>query len=65
METRWPRQALAAIGDFDLVTCYHGVRLHQDDLARLRTTIGEGRWGAEVELVSGGQRFEHLLVAVE
>lgn len=58
-------QALSRVGDFDLVTCYHGARLHQDDLARLRTAIGEGPWGAEVELVSGGQRFEHLLVAVE
>jgi DAK2 domain fusion protein YloV len=58
-------QALSRVGDFDLVTCYLGVRLHQDDLARLRTAIDEGPWGAEVELVSGGQRFEHLLVAVE
>jgi dihydroxyacetone kinase-like predicted kinase len=58
-------RALARIGDFDLVTCYHGARLRPADLERLRAAIDEGGWGAEVELVPGGQRFEHLVVAVE
>ena len=58
-------QALAAMGRFELVTCYHGVRLETQDLERLRTTIGEAGWDAEVEIVPGGQRHEHLLVAVE
>jgi hypothetical protein len=53
------------MGRFELVTCYHGAGLGEVDLARLRATLEDGGWGAEVELVRGGQRFEHLLVAVE
>jgi len=34
-------------------------------LRELRAHIAQRGWGAEVEMVPGGQRFEHLLVAVE
>jgi DAK2 domain fusion protein YloV len=58
-------EALSRFGHFELVTCYHGARIGVEDLEGLRTAINEAGWGAELEFVPGGQRHEHLLVAVE
>jgi DAK2 domain fusion protein YloV len=57
--------ALARLDDFDLVTCHHGSGLSAAEVEELRDRIlGQG-WGVEVEMVPGGQRHDHLLVAVE
>jgi hypothetical protein len=58
-------KALSQLGDFDLVTCYQGDGLGADALERLRAAIDAAGWVAAVEMVPGGQRSEHLLVAVE
>ena len=58
--------ALGSLGDFELVTCYHGLRV--DDARRTQCSwraIRSQGWDAEVELVPGGQRHDLLLVAVE
>jgi hypothetical protein len=58
-------RALAQFEGFDLVTCYHGAAVSPDEVEALRQRIlGQG-WGVEVEMVPGGQRHDHLLVAVE
>jgi dihydroxyacetone kinase-like predicted kinase len=57
--------ALERLGDFELVSCYHGE--HVDDLsaALLREAIEAQGWAVDVEMVPGGQRHDLLLVAVE
>ena len=60
--------ALAAIGQlraFDLVTCHHGAGLPAHAVEDLRGRILGQAPGVEVEMVPGGQRHDHLLVAVE
>ncbi len=58
-------RALARLDDFDLVTCHHGIGLSAAEVKELRSRIlGQG-WCLEVEMVPGGQRHDHLLVAVE
>ena len=58
-------RALARLDDFDLVTCHHGTGLSADEVEGLRHRILEQGWDVEVEMVPGGQRHDHLLVAVE
>jgi len=58
-------RALGRFHDFELVTCYLGLDCGADQGQRLRTRIEASGRGIEVELVPGGQRHEHLLVAVE
>ena len=58
-------RALERLDDFDLVTCHHGTGLSADDVEELRRRILEQGWDVEVEMVPGGQRHDHLLVAVE
>lgn len=58
-------RALARLDDFDLVTCHHGTGLSADEVEELRHRILEQGWDVEVEMVPGGQRHDHLLVAVE
>jgi dihydroxyacetone kinase-like predicted kinase len=57
-------KALATCEDFELVTLYVGAA---DDEVRadLRERIELGGFDAEVEIVDGGQPFDHLLVAVD
>jgi len=57
--------ALSRFDGFDLVTCYLGATVDAARAEELRARIAQRGWGAEVEMVPGGQRFEHLLVAVE
>jgi DAK2 domain fusion protein YloV len=58
-------RALGRFEDIDLVTCYHGAGMDEAQVEVLRELIlAQGR-GVEVEMVPGGQRFDHLLVAVE
>ena len=58
-------QALSRLGDFELVTCYRGAALEAARADRLAQAI-RARFGAvEVEVVTGGQPHDHLLVAVE
>jgi dihydroxyacetone kinase-like predicted kinase len=58
-------RALDRLDDFDLVTCHHGTGLSAHDVQELRHRILEQGWDVEVEMVPGGQRHDHLLVAVE
>ncbi|MFV2063164.1 MAG: DAK2 domain-containing protein [Chloroflexota bacterium] len=58
-------RALAAIGDFELVTCYRGSALEVEQADRLAERIAEQAPAAEVEIIAGGQRHDHLLIAVE
>jgi uncharacterized protein len=57
--------ALGSLGDFELVTCYHGLRVDVAGTQSLVESIRSQGWDAEVELVAGGQRHDLLLVAVE
>jgi DAK2 domain fusion protein YloV len=57
--------ALGQLGDFELVTCYHGLRVDVAATQSLVESIESQGWDVEVELVSGGQRHDLLLVAVE
>jgi hypothetical protein len=57
--------ALAGLGRFELVTCYAGADARREEVAVLRRRIEEAGWDAQVEVIPGGQRFEHLIVAVE
>jgi hypothetical protein len=58
-------QALAQLGDYDLVTCYRGAALSPAEGEEVGRRIGEARPGVDVEIVPGGQRHDHLLIAVE
>jgi len=58
-------RALAGFDDFELVTCYMGASCSPEDGQRLRSLIEESGEGRDVEVLPGGQRHEHLLVAVE
>ncbi|HZW01824.1 MAG TPA: DAK2 domain-containing protein [Candidatus Deferrimicrobium sp.] len=58
-------RALDRLDDFDLVTCHHGTGLSAHEVQELRHRILEQGWDVEVEMVPGGQRHDHLLVAVE
>jgi dihydroxyacetone kinase-like predicted kinase len=58
-------EALGRLGDFELVTCYHGQPIDEAEAHAVRERIEGQGWGADVELVPGGQRHDLLLVAVE
>ena len=58
-------QALAQLGAYDLVTCHWGAGLSAADVDSLRGAIVQQGGDVEVEMVPGGQRHDHLLVAVE
>jgi hypothetical protein len=58
-------QALADLGGYDLVTCYRGAALSAAEAEEVGRRIGEAHPGVDVEIVPGGQRHEHLLIAVE
>ncbi len=57
--------ALAQLKGYDLVTCHCGAGLPAADVDSLRRAIVKQGGDAEVEMVPGGQRHDHLLVAVE
>ncbi len=57
--------ALAALDDFELVTCYHGAGMDPATAAQLHAALQAQLPDAEVEMLRGGQRHDHLLVAVE
>ena len=50
---------------FDLVTCYYGAGLTAAEVDALRRGDRAQGGDVEVEMVPGGQRHDHLLVAVE
>jgi dihydroxyacetone kinase-like predicted kinase len=58
-------RALAHVGEYDLVTCHWGAGLPAADVEALRRAIVQQGGDVEVEMVPGGQRHDHLLVAVE
>jgi hypothetical protein len=58
-------RALGQLGHFELVTCYQGAGVGPAQLEALAAAIEAQGWEAEVEMVPGGQRHDHLLVAVE
>lgn len=58
-------RALATYEDFELVTCYVGASAGPGRGQELRERIEGAGLAAEVEIVPGGQRSDHLLVAVE
>jgi DAK2 domain fusion protein YloV len=58
-------RALAQLDDIDLVTCYHGAGMTAVHVEALAEAIAAQGWDIEVEMVPGGQRHDHLLVAVE
>jgi dihydroxyacetone kinase-like predicted kinase len=58
-------RALEGLRDFDLVTCYRGAGVDAGRGQRLRERIEQAGWEVEVEMVPGGQRHEHLPIAVE
>ena len=47
------------------MTCYQGAGVGPAQLEALAAAIEAQGWEAEVEMVPGGQRHDHLLVAVE
>ena len=51
--------------DFELVTCYVGASEGAGRGQELRERIEAAGWAVEVEIIPGGQRSDHLLVAVE
>lgn len=57
--------ALSALGDFELVTLYCGDSEGAGTSSELRERIEMSGFGAEVEVLQGGQPHDHLLVAVE
>jgi dihydroxyacetone kinase-like predicted kinase len=57
--------ALGQLGAVELVTCYHGGHVTEDEAALVRAAIASWDEDVEVELVPGGQRHDLLLVAVE
>jgi DAK2 domain fusion protein YloV len=58
-------EALSTYEGLELVTLYYGDSVGADDSAALRGRIELGGYGVEVEVIYGGQRLDHLLVAVE
>ena len=58
-------RALSGLGEFDLVTCYRGEAIGPPEAQQLAERIGQQIEDIEVEVVVGGQRHDHLLVAVE
>ncbi len=58
-------QALSRLGDFELVTMYCGNSEGPGKSRALCERIELSGWSAAVEVVEGGQRHDHLLVAVE
>jgi len=58
-------RALTAFEDFELVTLYCGNSEGSGKTLALCERIEVAGWGAEVEVVRGGQPHDHLLVAVE
>jgi dihydroxyacetone kinase-like predicted kinase len=58
-------EALGRLGEFELATCYHGLRVDAAAAEALRDHIEAQGWDVDVELVPGGQRHDLLLVAVE
>ncbi len=58
-------RALARLDDVELVTCYHGVGVTAEQVDALAEAIAAQDRDIEVEMVPGGQRHDHLLVAVE
>jgi len=58
-------RALDTFDDFDLVTIYCGNSEGPDKSQVLCARIEQAGWAAEVEVIAGGQPYDHLLVAVE
>jgi DAK2 domain fusion protein YloV len=58
-------EALATYEDFELMTLYVGHSEAERSHASLREAIELAGFGAEVEIIDGGQPHDHLLVAVE
>ena len=58
-------QALAEMGEYELVTCYLGHAVDEAAAQALVGQITERFEGVEVEIMPGGQRHSYLLVAVE
>jgi len=58
-------KALATHQDFELVTLYCGNSEGPGKSQELCQRIEVAGWGAEVEVIPGGQPHDHLLVAVE
>ena len=58
-------RALSTFRDFELITLYCGDGQGGDSSARPCEGIELSGFGAEVEIIDGGQPHDHLLVAVE
>lgn len=58
-------RALDTFDDFDLVTIYCGNSEGPGKSQLLCARIQQAGWATEVEVIAGGQPYDHLLVAVE
>jgi dihydroxyacetone kinase-like predicted kinase len=58
-------KALATLDDFELITLYCGQSEGPGQSMRLCEHIEIAGFGADIEVIDGGQPHDHLLVAVE